>query len=215
MEIPNIPKDINLHYRRPKEDGRCFFCAKDKATMKCGRCTRAKYCNRECQTSHWKVHKRDCVSFKEEGAPQPISNNTIFEPSKPIEQQKEQLLKIIENLKSGKKEADDFVCSTCGARSKCINSVEKPMDDVSDGVTANATFLCASNHLSVATDVRFSLQQECNCDIVIPTITHPQNPEQRRQCETLVSTTPRLLIVTGFHLFHKENALYYTKFTPE
>ena len=30
---------------------------------KCTRCYKAYYCNRECQSQHWKIHKKECVDF--------------------------------------------------------------------------------------------------------------------------------------------------------
>ena len=31
-----------------------------KTTKTCSRCRIAKYCSKECQTAHWKIHKKDC-----------------------------------------------------------------------------------------------------------------------------------------------------------
>jgi len=39
----------------------CSFCGADQATAKCTRCKLAVYCGRDCQSSHWKVHKLECV----------------------------------------------------------------------------------------------------------------------------------------------------------
>eukprot|EP01091_Cochliopodium_minus_P007187 TRINITY_DN17108_c0_g1_i1.p1 TRINITY_DN17108_c0_g1~~TRINITY_DN17108_c0_g1_i1.p1 ORF type:complete len:208 (+),score=38.99 TRINITY_DN17108_c0_g1_i1:90-713(+) len=38
----------------------CDSCNKPEPSKKCSRCTRAYYCNRECQVSHWKEHKATC-----------------------------------------------------------------------------------------------------------------------------------------------------------
>ncbi|CAG5123223.1 unnamed protein product, partial [Candidula unifasciata] len=39
----------------------CANCGKRAYNMKsCTRCWWAKYCNRECQGSHWGLHKREC-----------------------------------------------------------------------------------------------------------------------------------------------------------
>jgi ubiquinone/menaquinone biosynthesis C-methylase UbiE len=42
----------------------CAFCGKIQAQgeelSKCGRCKKARYCNKGCQTAHWSVHKPSC-----------------------------------------------------------------------------------------------------------------------------------------------------------
>ena len=35
-----------------------------KGLKKCGRCKVARYCSRECQSSHWKAHKKECKSLE-------------------------------------------------------------------------------------------------------------------------------------------------------
>ena len=44
-----------------KESGRakCVVCYK-ATTKKCGRCSIASYCSRECQVEDWKTHKNSC-----------------------------------------------------------------------------------------------------------------------------------------------------------
>jgi hypothetical protein len=40
----------------------CDSCKKDAYNIKvCGECKTARYCSKECQTAHWKVHKPRCV----------------------------------------------------------------------------------------------------------------------------------------------------------
>jgi hypothetical protein len=44
----------------------CFFCGRVPTSMgdrlvRCARCHKARYCNRECQTSDWKKHAKHCV----------------------------------------------------------------------------------------------------------------------------------------------------------
>jgi hypothetical protein len=44
----------------------CSFCGRIPTSMgdklvRCARCHKARYCNRECQTSDWKKHSKQCV----------------------------------------------------------------------------------------------------------------------------------------------------------
>jgi splicing suppressor protein 51 len=42
----------------------CSSCSKDETSnvlKACAKCQSAFYCNRECQKSHWKVHKKECA----------------------------------------------------------------------------------------------------------------------------------------------------------
>ena len=34
-------------------------------THRCGQCKQVFYCSKECQTAHWKTHKRQCVDITE------------------------------------------------------------------------------------------------------------------------------------------------------
>lgn len=38
----------------------CGNCGKDSPTKTCTRCKKMKYCDRDCQRSHWQDHKRQC-----------------------------------------------------------------------------------------------------------------------------------------------------------
>jgi len=40
-------------------DKTCAYCGKI-ASLSCGRCKSAKYCDRNCQTNHWPTHKDTC-----------------------------------------------------------------------------------------------------------------------------------------------------------
>jgi len=42
----------------------CGNCNKVGQVKKCGRCELVAYCDKECQTAHWKVHKRICAPRK-------------------------------------------------------------------------------------------------------------------------------------------------------
>ena len=39
----------------------CANCNKTKKLKKCARCTIVYYCSTECQKSHWKTHKPNCL----------------------------------------------------------------------------------------------------------------------------------------------------------
>lgn len=44
---------------------RCSNCGtKEKKLMRCERCRTARYCSKECQKKHWKVHKKRCKKKK-------------------------------------------------------------------------------------------------------------------------------------------------------
>lgn len=46
---------------QPDKCGRCQVLASPEISLKCcARCKSAYYCSKECQTSHWKVHKKSC-----------------------------------------------------------------------------------------------------------------------------------------------------------
>ncbi|XP_064406286.1 uncharacterized protein LOC135351251 [Halichondria panicea] len=41
---------------------RCAYCWKSTPSLKsCAKCRKIMYCGRECQKSHWKTHKNDCI----------------------------------------------------------------------------------------------------------------------------------------------------------
>ncbi|KDR84577.1 hypothetical protein GALMADRAFT_206136 [Galerina marginata CBS 339.88] len=50
--------------KRPEVTRACFCCTtlprKDVKALRCARCNRAYYCNKECQTKHWRYHKPYC-----------------------------------------------------------------------------------------------------------------------------------------------------------
>ena len=40
---------------------RCGHCgAKQETMMQCSKCEKVVYCDRECQSAHWKTHRPDC-----------------------------------------------------------------------------------------------------------------------------------------------------------
>ena len=47
-----------LHIERRKEC--CVFCQAENAVNKCAACNIARYCSKECQKQHWKMHKTIC-----------------------------------------------------------------------------------------------------------------------------------------------------------
>ena len=47
----------------------CLNCLEQvMGDLKCGRCRIARYCNKECQVNHWKVHKNICEESNHEDA---------------------------------------------------------------------------------------------------------------------------------------------------
>lgn len=67
--ISNFSRDAVVvnHNKFKSLKSRCWFCYKaafqceSKKLLKCGRCSLALYCSRECQKDHWKNHKDSCV----------------------------------------------------------------------------------------------------------------------------------------------------------
>ena len=58
------PKDVTYEHLAQRGLGSmnvCSFCRQFSATLKkCARCQKAKYCGKECQRMHWKLHKLVC-----------------------------------------------------------------------------------------------------------------------------------------------------------
>ena len=43
----------------------CIFCSKQSlALLQCSGCGNVHYCDKACQKSHWKLHKKDCKPFR-------------------------------------------------------------------------------------------------------------------------------------------------------
>eukprot|EP01114_Cavostelium_apophysatum_P020960 TRINITY_DN7178_c0_g1_i1.p1 TRINITY_DN7178_c0_g1~~TRINITY_DN7178_c0_g1_i1.p1 ORF type:complete len:636 (-),score=106.38 TRINITY_DN7178_c0_g1_i1:48-1955(-) len=51
----------------------CASCENPVATKKCGGCESVVYCNRECQTAHWAVHKPICQELRKQKAQSELS----------------------------------------------------------------------------------------------------------------------------------------------
>lgn len=60
-----FPRNTNMSATSP-----CALCGKE-AGHRCSQCSIIKYCSRECQASHWKVHKLLCGKTN---APSPLTN---------------------------------------------------------------------------------------------------------------------------------------------
>ena len=78
-EHKKIMKDISKKYEgdgktspgsslydiKVRQCGHCHRSAKGESDLlRCGRCQIAYYCNKECQTAHWTLHKRFCIKVK-------------------------------------------------------------------------------------------------------------------------------------------------------
>ena len=50
--------EVTLVVSRPA----CDFCGSEARCRRCSGCDDAYYCCPECQTSHWKTHRRDCTT---------------------------------------------------------------------------------------------------------------------------------------------------------
>ncbi len=64
--LPSAAESRKAAQNRGQQE--CSFCGRIPTSMgdklvRCARCHKARYCNRECQTSDWKKHSRQCVSI--------------------------------------------------------------------------------------------------------------------------------------------------------
>ena len=58
----NIKSKMGIQFKMSKF---CFSCYKKiQKTNYCSRCRCASYCDRKCQKSHWKKHKKFCIKRK-------------------------------------------------------------------------------------------------------------------------------------------------------
>ena len=58
---------LNMLLHESTKIGKDYFYACEKLTdhlMKCGKCLMARYCSRDCQSRHWKVHKSICSDMR-------------------------------------------------------------------------------------------------------------------------------------------------------
>eukprot|EP00040_Diaphanoeca_grandis_P015157 m.77136 g.77136 ORF g.77136 m.77136 type:complete len:100 (-) comp24981_c0_seq3:542-841(-) len=53
-KVETITKEVEVNV----DD--CAACGKADAESRCSGCRTVKYCNRDCQRSHWKKHKKLC-----------------------------------------------------------------------------------------------------------------------------------------------------------
>jgi hypothetical protein len=73
----------------------CPVCNKG-AERKCSKCKRAWYCGRDCQVSHWKVHKKSCKEMA--AAPAPSSLFDDKDPSRQLDLARAYLAKEMQDL---------------------------------------------------------------------------------------------------------------------
>lgn len=61
MQLPGEMMALGSGAGLPPASERCAACGKGSSDMQaCGGCLRVRYCSRECQKAHWKVHKPTC-----------------------------------------------------------------------------------------------------------------------------------------------------------
>ncbi|PPJ59037.1 hypothetical protein CBER1_01673 [Cercospora berteroae] len=64
----------------PDAPKQCAACSSTGEELKrCGRCLKVEYCNKECQTAHWKTHKKECSRLAGESE-QPSSSRNDSKP---------------------------------------------------------------------------------------------------------------------------------------
>ena len=65
----NVFRHNDMRIQHPSEElvvaNTCAFCHKNCKNITCGSCAKVFYCNRECQTNHWRRHKHFCKMFND------------------------------------------------------------------------------------------------------------------------------------------------------
>lgn len=62
IDINKYKTDININISN-KNTNYCYDCKKISSKLNlCVKCKKAYYCNKSCQTNHWKIHKLQCKS---------------------------------------------------------------------------------------------------------------------------------------------------------
>ena len=62
--IENIKSRLQKTLTDKCSNPECKTAASDSALMECSQCHDARYCGRECQTSHWNEHKVRCKEIR-------------------------------------------------------------------------------------------------------------------------------------------------------
>ncbi len=68
LKMTNEKFPLEVSQDRDLELKRCGHCSKQESACgdfkRCNRCKKIVYCSRNCQTSHWKMHKKECKASK-------------------------------------------------------------------------------------------------------------------------------------------------------
>lgn len=68
LKITNESIPLKVSQDRDLELKRCGHCSEQESACgdfkRCNRCKKVVYCSRNCQTSHWKKHKKECKASK-------------------------------------------------------------------------------------------------------------------------------------------------------
>ena len=56
--------ESSFYSRKARVCANCGRSGEGSAILTCGRCRIAYYCNRDCQTNHWKIHRKGCADNK-------------------------------------------------------------------------------------------------------------------------------------------------------
>jgi len=52
--------EIKVYNFVPTYDKWCLYCDKKECNLRCSNCKTIYFCNKECQSSAWKIHKKHC-----------------------------------------------------------------------------------------------------------------------------------------------------------
>lgn len=97
---------------------------------KCTRCYKASYCNRECQSQHWKIHKKECVDvINEVHTPYPDQPRNLHHESKEINRKAGEIAKA---TKKAVKKGIPIITISATAQGMVIPNAPLP-----DGVPSN------------------------------------------------------------------------------
>lgn len=56
---------------------KCAQCSAPEVSKKCSACKQVWYCSKDCQKSHYRIHKKECAKLGNSSAPLPRGLNHL------------------------------------------------------------------------------------------------------------------------------------------